>query len=156
MRTRWATALAGIMVGLAASAAAAGAQAQGHATEAGRQYRALARPVTAAFAAIRTQSGGWVASTCSGSACRSPGEQPVIVALEHWQRGLLRDRWPAKARADVRALVLCIGTVVAELRATDQPNPTAWATAEQRDFGAVVVAANAVRSDIGLEPTVSL
>jgi putative intracellular protease/amidase len=150
MRTRWATALAGIVVGLAAPAAAAGAQAHGHATEAGRQHRALAKPVTATYAAIRTKSGGWVASTCSGSACSSPGEHPAIVALEHWQRGLLRDRWPTNARADVRALALCIGTEVAQLSTTDQPDPTAWATAEQRDFGAVLAAVNAVRRDLGL------
>jgi hypothetical protein len=120
---------------------------------AGKQYQALANPANAATNKFAAEASKWNNSTTNAQFVAAA--KPVIAAFNKFDTGLIDDRWPPAARADVKSLVTSIAPVIGDLQALSTVNalsaPT-WVNTFARDVSGVKASVAYVRHDLGLSP----
>ena len=118
---------------------------------AGRQYQALVNPANAAGNRFGVEANKWTNSTTNAQA--EADAKPVIAAFNKLDRGLIDDRWPAGARADVKSLVTGIAPVIGDLQSLSTISllsASTWVTTFDRDVNGLKTAVAFVRHDLGL------
>ena len=120
---------------------------------AGKQYQALVNPANAATDKFGAEAAKWNNATTSAQFVAAA--KPVIASFNKLDTGLIDDRWPSSARADVKSLVTSIAPVIGDLQSlstvTLQSAPM-WVTSFERDVNGVKSAVAYVRHDLGLPP----
>jgi hypothetical protein len=120
---------------------------------AGKQYQALANAANAATNKFGAEASKWNNSTTNAQFVADA--KPVIAEFNRFDAGLIDDRWPPAARADVKSLVTSVAPVIGDLQSlstvTVQSAPT-WITTFERDVDGVKTAVAHVRHDLGLSP----
>jgi hypothetical protein len=120
---------------------------------AGKQYQALANAANAATNKFGAEASKWNNSTTNAQFVADA--KPLIAKFNKFDAGLIDDRWPPAARADVRSLVTSIAPVIGDLQSLSTvtlPSAPTWVTTFERDVDGVKTAVAHVRHDLGLPP----
>lgn len=123
------------------------------ASSAGAQFSADRAAVAAADKAFGTSFVAWEKSGQPASAT-TPFVNTYVAAIESDDQKLLNQSWPARAVADIDAVVRGDGAVEGVLDTLPSMNPsstlTQWFLAYNADAASTVASANVVRHDLGL------
>jgi hypothetical protein len=120
--------------------------------ELAQTYLRIVRPANAEIDRFTAKARSWNDETTNAQAAKDAG--PVIAALEEADNELLRVRWPAAIRADVKALVRADGAVIGDLNGIrDAVAVGSWANQFSKDLGEFAAAVAIVRADLGLPPS---